>query len=133
VTTHWSDHGPEGWRNAPFSVEDVSDEFCPPGSDEAALLVTAWPSLPDWVRQPAELGGRQLRVLRQGRLAAGLARCLNCGDTAEKDALELEDGYGVAMCGACRQYSWFRRRGAGGEQSRGEGRRSEDSNGGDKP
>lgn len=108
MTTHWRDVGPEGWRTP--QVLDVTDEYSMPDAEERVLMFTLGTDPPDRVRLPPELGGGELRVLAQIKIAAGVAKCLHCGDAGEKRALELEDRYGVAQCAGCGQYNFFRKR-----------------------
>lgn len=113
MTTIWRDVGPEGWRVP--AVLDVTDEFCPADAggewsysehSPVAQLFSLGPGIPDRVRLPAELGGRELRVLSRG---TAVATCKGCGEHGEMPSLELEDRYVVAQCPKCRQYNWGKR------------------------
>ncbi len=110
MTTHWRDAGPEGWRTP--QVLDVTDGYSMPDEEgwRAVQMFSFGGGPPDRVRLPPELDSRELRVLDHGKLAAGVVKCLHCGNDDEKKALELEDRYGVAQCAGCGQYNVFRRR-----------------------
>ena len=71
------------FTRTPGSIVDESSE------EEGALLIGRGD--PDWVRMPAELGGRELKVLE-----ARPGVCPKCG--AQARHLDLEDRYGVAEC-----------------------------------
>lgn len=110
MTTHWRDNGPEGWH-VPFMLP-VPDE-CPCDAGDTAEGPTAWmitlQGISDRARLPPELGGGELLVRGQVTTEPGVVRCRNCDDAGEKLTLVLEQGYAVAQCSRCRQYSWFKR------------------------
>jgi hypothetical protein len=85
--THWFDRKPGS----------IVSQSC---DDPAMLLVGDEP--PDWVRQPPELGARELRVLE-----AFAAPCPKCRDEQPVRHLLLEDRYGVAECPSC-NFVWYR-------------------------
>jgi hypothetical protein len=69
--------------------------------DETGGAVMVYGTAFDWIRQPADIGGRALRVLSQFR-----GPCPVC--KSEVLHHELEEGYGVAECFAD-GFLWYKR------------------------
>ena len=93
----------EGGEMGTPPVVDASDEL---GEKPGTALLMNVGQIPDRVRMPQEIGGRELRVL--GRTTFPIRACPNCQKQGTAGGYALEDDYVVGACPNCRNYIWAR-------------------------